>query len=205
MGLQDTFKNVAKAAANALGDVVEVVTYRKITATAYAPATSATPTETATIIADIDAVWSDIRSQRVDGQGVNIRQRQVVLFGKDLGTTIPTEDGEIHRVSGDLFDHTGAGTADDFSFEADPYNAIRGASLGSIAVGQWIHTAFAAESGNTGIAKVTGINTDLIVVDKSLTAEDSSVARIRDVEIWRIIGPVVADPAGATYTCLVRQ
>jgi len=204
MGLSSAFQNAAKAAANALGDVAEIVTYRKSTAVTYDPAVSATPSETFTSVVDIDAIWSNINASRVNGQNVLARDRSVILFGKDLGATVPKENGEILRTMGDLFSYTGAGTADDFSFEADPYNAIRGASLGAIAVGQILHISQATESGNTGIATVTGKNTGLIVVDKTLTAEDSSTAIIQNAEVWRVVN-VSVDPAGATYICQVRQ
>ena len=101
MGLRDTIQKAAKAAVAATGDVAEKVTYNSLTSVTYAPATSATPTETQAPVSNVPIVWQDIETSRVDGRNVLIRDREVLVTAKDLGTVVPESEDEIERSNGE--------------------------------------------------------------------------------------------------------
>ena len=75
--------------------------------------------------------------------------------------------------------YTGAGSTDNFSFEADPYNTIRGPSLENFVVGQWIEISRASVAANNGRWRISGVNTNTIVVNGPLSTEADSTATIK--------------------------
>jgi len=161
---------------------------RKTTAEAAWGETPATPAMTDVNVTSINfnsgkttAKSSIIRSDR---QTADIIQTGFSAAG-DFGFELNYAEHEwaLESLFGNTFSaalsFTGAGGADDFSFEADPYNAIRGPSLHNFTVGQWIEVSGAAQSGNNGRFRVSGVNDSLIVVNGPLTTEAASTATIK--------------------------
>jgi hypothetical protein len=202
--------SLMQKAAQALVRVLphEEVTYGLFrSAGTYSPATSTAVRneDTATVK---DVIFADYRDNEIDGDNIRPRDRKVLIAGLNFAQAFPD-----HAVKG-------SGAANDLSFEADPYNAIRGpaGSFAAYLVGHKVIVMGAAQAGNNKQFTVTGVNDSVLVVDGPLTAEDNSPATVKLVrvpnredritrsnsEVWEVVS-VHKDEADAHFILQVRR
>ena len=88
MGLRDIFRNAARTAINAMGNVPETCTYHELAYDAQGQATGGD----ATTIVGLKAIREALSIDKVDGQAVLATDRLYLVAALDMGDVIPTED-----------------------------------------------------------------------------------------------------------------
>ncbi len=88
MGLRSTIASAVNGAFNAIGDLVEQVTYKSITGTNYDSATGNVTTTLSTVILK-RTVFYDFEQKEVDNDIVVLKDMKFIFPTADLGGLIP--------------------------------------------------------------------------------------------------------------------
>lgn len=111
MGILDSVRKAMDVGWEALGDLKQPVTVRRITRGVYSPETGTTTDNV--LSSTVDCILSGFQAELIDGTDIRVGDLQCVIRGKDIsfrpeqGDSVTLPSGQVWRVmraTGDLYD-----------------------------------------------------------------------------------------------------
>ena len=111
MGILDSVRKAMDTGWDALGDLKQPVTVRRITRGVYSPETGTTTDNV--LSSTVDCILSGYQAELIDGTDIRVGDLQCVIRGKDIsfrpeqGDSVTLPSGQVWRVmraTGDLYD-----------------------------------------------------------------------------------------------------